>query len=361
MKPQSLLHARPLTLWKPAFAFIILYSCAALQFIRYYVKATTFYLNMPAYLTGHERLPFQERLLPILFIKPMTDSVWVQRHLAHTSGAFTPERGPFYLLSLIAFVIAAIYTQRLYNLLSSRGLLRFLVFPVFLFAVMWTFSIHSEADFAYPYDLPSLAFFTAGLFYIYKRRFMPLFFVVLVGTFNRETTLFLIGIFVLDAITDPSSLASSSFDLRRVPWLRAAMLFATWTAIKLVLARHFAGNDTSESFLRIHYNLVRLKPRLLPALLNLCGYTLPLVILFRRLLQPARFHNYLWILPLWLAVMFCSGVLVETRIYGELCSFSAIALVLIMEQSVANRLAGTPDQNAARTNTTLESAAQASV
>jgi hypothetical protein len=32
--------------------------------------------------------------------------------------------------------------------------------------------------------------------------------------------------------------------------------------------------------------------------------------------------------------MFCSGVLLETRIYGELCSFAAVALVLIMEESL---------------------------
>jgi hypothetical protein len=324
-------------------AILLLYGCATLQFIRFYSESTTFYLNMPAYLAGHERLPFQERVLPILFLKPLTDSQWVMHRVAHAQGAFTPQRGPFYLLSFIAFVVAAIYTQRFYNLVTSRKLLAFLVFPVFLFAVMWTYSIHSEADFSYPYDLPSVAFFAAGLYYIYARRYLPLVLIIIAGTFNRETTLFLIGIFVLDAATQE---ATQRLNLRLVPWLRVALLLIIWLAIKLSLAHHFAGNDASESYLRLNDNLHQLRPRLLPALLNICGYTVPLVLLFHRRLYPLRFRNYLWILPFWFGVMFCSGVIVETRIYGELCSFSAIALVLIMERSAETALASHADETA---------------
>ncbi len=316
------------------YGFVLLvYAFAMLQFVRYYTIATTFYLNMEAYLSGQERLPFQERVLPILFIKPLTQSVWVMRHMSHSKGAFTPERGPFYLLSLVSLTVASIYTQRLYELLTRRGLMRYLVFPVFLFTVIWTYCIHSEANFSYPYDLSSLAFFTAGLFYIYRRRFMGLFVVVLIGTFNRETTLFLIALYLLDSTTPADAAVPWRFDRRLIPWSRATLLLVVWTAIKFTLAHHFRGNDHSEDFLRIRDNLQQLRPRLLPALLNICGYTLPLVLLFRRYLVPARFHNYLAVIPLWFAVMFCAGVIVETRIFGELCSFSAIAAVLIMERA----------------------------
>jgi hypothetical protein len=328
---------------------IFLYGCATLQFVRYYCKSTDFYLNMSAYLNGYERLPFQERVLPILVLRPMYHSQWLMRHLAHGNGAFTPELGPFYMMSLLALAIAAIYTQKLYELVSGQHWLRFLVFPVFLFTVMWTYSIHSEADFSYPYDLPSLAFFAAGLYYIYKRSFIGVFLVVLIGTFNRETTLFLIGIYAIDMatrigsprLTAPMSHVSTlssawreRFDLRQVPWLRVALLGVIWAVIKFSLAHEFARNSNAENFLRIDYNLARLSPRLLPALLNICGYTIPVVVLFAGRLKPMRFQNYLFILPLWVGIMFCSGVLLETRIYGELCSFAAVALVLIMEESL---------------------------
>ena len=255
------------------------------------------------------------------------------RHLVHANSAVNAARGPFYLLSLVSLVIASIYAQRLYMVLSTRGTFRFLVFPIFLFAVTWTYVIHSEANFSYPYDLPGLAFFTAGLYYLYRRKYLGLFLIVLLGTFNRETTLFLIGIYCIDSATvlDSNRNATSRFNLRLISWPRLALLCFIWVAIKLTLGHIFAGNDASESVLRISNNFHVLKPRLLPALLNICGYTLPLVVFFRRRIASIRFRNYLWILPLWFAVMFCSGVILETRIYGELCSYCAVALVLMLE------------------------------
>ena len=323
---------------------VLLYALATLQFTRFYSKTTTFYLRMADYLNGKERLPFQERILPVAVLRPLFHSAWVTQHLAHENGAFTPQKGPFYLLSLISLVIAGVYTQRLYNLLTDSGSLRILVYPIFLFTVMWTFTIHIEADFSYPYDLPSLAFFTAGLYYIYARRFVPLLVILLIGTFNRETTLFLIGIYLLDAASTDSERGSLAyrFDLRQVPWLQVALLSAIWAAVKISLVYVFRHNDHSEQFLRIHYNLDRMKLRLFPALLNICGYSLPLVVIFFGRLRPVRFANYLFILIPWVVVMFCTGVLVETRIYGELCSFSAVALILILENSLGVRSLAEP-------------------
>ncbi len=314
----------------------VLYFCATLQFVRYYSKSTTFYLNMSAYLSGHERLPFQERVLPIFIIRPLVHSPWIARHFVHSNGMYTADRGPLYVISLVAILIAGVFVQKLYDRVSEAKTLRFLVYPLFLFAIMWSYSIHNEADFSYPYDMLSVAFFAAGLYFIYMRRFWPLVLIVLVGTFNRETTLFLIGIYVLDAASRPltgiRARLPERFSLRLVPWARVALLGCIWLMIKLVLARRFAHNDSSENYVRVWENVGRLKPRLWPALLNVCGYMLPVVFLLRRYLAPARFANYLYIFPLWFAVMFYTGVIVETRVYGELCSFVAVALTVIIER-----------------------------
>ena len=330
------------------FAIVFMYACATLQAARYYANKTDFYLRMSAYLNGHERLPFQQRVLPILFLRLMYGSSWVVHHF-HRNGAFTAARGPFYVLSLISLVVAAIYTQKLYEALTAEGALRALVYPILLFTVLWTYAIHIEANFSYPYDLPSLAFFTAGLYFIYTRQFVPLLLTVLAGTFNRETTMFLVVIYVLDwASVEPSARESEGlagrFNLRLVPWLRVALLTVIWLAIHYALRYVFRANDRSEDLVRWSDNWGELTPRLLPALLNICGYTLPIVLLYRKRLRPERFQNYLLVLPLWLLVMFCAGVLVETRIYGELCSYSAVALVLILEDG----LAGAADERRVR-------------
>ncbi len=321
---------------------LILYFFATLQFVRFYIKNTTPYLNMPAYLSGHERLPFQQRVLPILLLRPMFHSAWVARFF-HDNGIFTAERGPTYLLSFIALLVAGFYTQKLYDAVAPNGSLRLVVYPIFLFAMSWTYCIHSEANFSYPYDFPAVAFFAAGLYYVYTRNFLGVLLVVLVGTFNRETTLFLIGIYFLDSLfplkSADKTLRSFAQSLRTVnprliPWLRLGLLCLVWIAIERLLAHRFVGNDRSESYLRAKDNLVRLKPRLLPALLNICGYTIPLVFLFRNRIGDARYRSYLLILPVWILVMFNAGILVETRIYGELCSYAAVALTLVLESKV---------------------------
>ena len=61
----------------------VLYACAILQFIRYYIVTTYFYLDMSRYLSGRERLPFQERVLPIFLMWPINHSSFVMRHLVH--------------------------------------------------------------------------------------------------------------------------------------------------------------------------------------------------------------------------------------------------------------------------------------
>jgi hypothetical protein len=54
--------------------------------------------------------------------------------------------------------------------------------------------------------------------------------------------------------------------------------------------------------------------------------------LLRHRLRPVRFANYLYILPAWFAIMFYTGVILETRIYGELTPYIAVACVLLLER-----------------------------
>jgi hypothetical protein len=330
------------------FAIVALYACATLQFIRFYAVSTTFYLSLPAYLSGHERLPFQERVLPIFLMKGLYRLLAVANASPHPQGAFTLDRAAFYFISLISIAIAGYFTQLLYQRVSPRSSLRFFVYPVFLFSMMWTYSIHMEANYSYPYDMLSVAFFSAGLYFIYCRKFLPLVAVILVGTSNRETTLFLIGIYLLDSasVEFPDSLSSirDRLSLSQVQWKRVVLLLSIWVAVKALLGHIYAHNSQSENYVRILENVGRLKPRLWPALLNICGYILPVVVLLRRNISSVRFRNYLFILPVWFGVMFYTGVIVETRIYGELCPYVSVALILIIENQLDSLYAARPSQ-----------------
>lgn len=327
-----------------------MYLLATVQFIRYYVVSTTFYLNMPRYLAGQERLPFQYRVLPIFLMRPINGSAFLMRHLSHPShgwdaaSASAPQTLSFYLVSLVSFIVAGVLVVRLYGAVHPEGRFAWLVYPIFMVLVLWTYVVHIDANFSYPYDMPSLAFFAGGLLAIYTRHFVPLTMIMVFGTLNRETTLFLIGIYILDAATREADLSGPErrrngqtrwkdrFSSAQVPWLRAGLLLAIWFAVKLTLAHFYSHNSRVEDYPRVRENLHRLTPRLWPALFNVCGYVLPFVVLLRVRLKPLRFANYLYILPVWIGVMFYSGVILETRIWGELCTFTAVASTLLMEE-----------------------------
>ena len=334
----------------------VLYAFATLQFIRFYVVTTRFYLRMPAYLSGHERLPFQERVLPIFLMWPINHCAALMHALANrghdpeTASAATPQTVAFYLLSLAAFSIAGFFTVKLYRAVTENGILSPLVYPIFLVIGLWTYVIHIDANYSYPYDMPALAFFTAGLYFIYTRSFVPLLAIMLIGTLNRETTLFLIGIYSIDAASRPAAESTAAgpnhffgrlsgrFDLRAIPWLRVLALTAIWTAVKISLVLYFSGNSNAENYNRLVENVFRVKLRLLPSLLNICAYLLPVVWIYRSRLRPVRFANYLYILPIWFAIMFYTGVILETRIYGELSAYVAIAIVLLLEDHVSKHV-----------------------
>lgn len=321
--------------WKLT-VIVLLDLCAGLQFVRFYLKSASFYLNMPAYLSGMERMPFQARLLPGILMRAMLGIPHFGVWLRHSTGVIPAVLMPFYILSLVSLCCAAILTQWLYLSVSRSHALAALVFPAFLYVTGWTYLLHVEANFSYPYDLLSLAFFTAGLLCIYRRWFVPLVLVLLVGTVARETTLFLVGLYVLDAAsTDRVSGTSRRLNVRQIPKARTMFLLAVWFIIHLTLAHLFQRNSHAEAYVRVWENLGRLRFRLLPAILNICGYLLPIVCLYWVKIEPRRFGNYLFILFLWLPVMFVYGDIVETRIYGELSSYTVVAAILLLEGGLA--------------------------
>ena len=307
------------------------------QFVRCYVSYPTFYLNLSAYLAGHERLPFQLRVLPILFLRPLVHSNLVQRiALSRTGPLHNPDRLAFFIVSLISFSAICYFCFKLYRAVSLRRSLEFLLFPVLIFVLLWTYVLHIEANFSYPYDLPSLAFFTAGIYFIYQRQFLPLVLVMLVGTFNRETTLFLIGIYILDSAsltrTGPSARFRARFNRALIPWARVAFLSALWLSVKLLLAFTFRANDRSEDLNHIADNLLRVvTPKYwpLPSTSEVISSLFSWI--FHSRLRPQRFANYLYVLAPWVLIMFFEGIIVETRIYGELSCYVAIAAVLLFE------------------------------
>jgi hypothetical protein len=319
----------------------VTYILGTLQVVRFYMASTPG-IDLEAYLNGTAPLPFQKRYLPAIFIRYMLQIPPLVRFLLkHHIVLSPPARGCSLILSTIALGLAGYLTVRLYRAVAPHGRMQAFVYPLLLICTLLSYAVHVEQNTYLPYDLPSLAFFTGGLLCIYTRRFWPLFGVVFLGTINRETTLFLVFLYLLDAASVPETETATRWRDRfrpsQVPWVRVLLLAVAWLIPALMLSHLFAANDRSQNYLRIAENLRSLYPETWPALLNICGYMLPFVLLFQPSLRPRRFGNYALVVLPWFLTMFAWGLLTETRIYGELVSYTTVASLVLIEQYLSGR------------------------
>jgi hypothetical protein len=319
-----------LSAWTRALIYGLI-AFSAYFFNRTHQLMTQQYLDLPKFVAGTERLPFQRRVLSMWLLRKLLSIPLPASITKGHGGLFAnPYQIWIFAIDMVAFGALYFFCDRLYRAVSPRARYRFLWYPILLFTLVWSYTLHTEANMYYPYDMLSLAFFTAGLYFIYTRKFLPLLLVILVGTLNRETTMFLIPIFVLDALAPIESLKTIQWN--RLPWLKFAILSLAWASVKITLGHFYINNDASEDFIRLAYNKPYfLHPNNWPQMISGCGFLLPIIWILRRHIPNPRIAAYTLVFPIWFLVMCVYGVITETRIYGELCPLVAIASVLLIE------------------------------
>ena len=361
------------------FSLLALYLLMTIQFVGCYLFLGHPYINLDQFAHGSERLPFQTRLLLSPLFRWAQTSPFMLHYAAELSKNtyFFPKGiGPGGVaelyLDLPCVIIAGWVAVKLYHSASRRQLLGWLVYPLFLVLCAVTFILHAVQNYRFIYDMPSLAFFALGLYLIYFRKSVLLLAALFaVSTLNRETTLLLIPFFVVSACVrnrdhaaDDRSLATprktpetgdaatarsgilsfiSAPASPSVDWKRALapevaipvlLMLAYWT-VWHVFIFHTFRNNPSEYYSRWGFNLYCLRRlRYYPQLLSACGYLLPVLVVYRKHIRDAQLRIWLWNIPVWYALMAVWGILVETRVFGELLPFIACSGTLITEEAV---------------------------
>ncbi len=326
------------------FAFYLL---ATVQLMWCYLWLTRPYVDTRQYEQGLERMPFQGRCLMMLPMRLAHENSvlrFLDRLFAYSHFWFPKPGQPEVLMQaaigVACLAVTGFLTTRIYEASSRRRLLTYFIYPLVLAVWATTYVLHTVQNFRFIYDLPSLAFFTGALYLIYFRRhwgwFVALF---LVATINRETTLLLLPLWALDR-----SLIGGKVRWRRMlqPQTVAVVLplFVAWVGWEIFIRHHFAHNR-SEFYPRLNWNVKSvLAPQAWPQMLSACGYLLPFVVLLRRRIPSERLRVWLWLIPLWLMFMFSYGILVETRVFGELIPLVVCSAALIAEELMVAKMAG---------------------
>lgn len=327
-------------------ALVAVYIVATIQFVWCYFRITLPWVNTAKYALGRERMPFQARMLMALPMRWASHSralAWLAKAISGHSVFWFPRPGSPEVVVQAAMdvgclLLAGWLTTRIYRGSSSCRLLTWFIYPLFLAVCCATYVMHTAQNFRFIYDFPSLAFFAAGMYLIYFRRHWVWFAALFcVATVNRETTLLLLPLYMLDGAVE-----DGRFAWRRV--LRARTLAvvvplaALWIAWE-IFVRHLFAYHRSEMYPRLDWNLKSLAlPLAWPQLLSAGGYLLLFVVAMHRKLADPRLRAWLWVIPVWLVFMFPCGILVETRIWGELIPLVVCATAVICEEMLLVRM-----------------------
>jgi hypothetical protein len=331
--------------WKQQAVLKSAYVLATVQFVWCYLWIARPYVSNLLYEQGRERMPFQGRVLMML---PMR---WANHSSVITSIAMPLGRSHFWFptrvapevlaqaaIDVLCLLLTGWLTTKIYQASSSRQLLTQMIYPLFLVVCGATYVMHTVQNFRFVYDLPSLAFFTTAMYLMYFRKNWGWFAAVFcIATTNRETTLLLLPLYMLNGAVEGGRFSWAR--LFRVRTLAVVLpLAAIWAAWQIVIRHHFAANP-SELYPRINWNVKSLlAPMAWPQLFSAGGYLLVFVIVLRRRILDPRLRAWLWIVPVWVLFMFVYGILIETRVFGELIPLIVCGSAIIVEEILLARM-----------------------
>ena len=298
-------------------AFVLLLATIQCGRADFFVNNT--FLDWHAYAVGQAPLPYQGRagLMPIF--RWAENSAFV-RHVAERY-ANTVRIGTLYyepvtvekfmslllgLISLAAMMLVATWWNR------RRGIEPWwLTNTLLLLVLAVTMTLRATQNYWYPYDLPHAALFGIGAM-LALEGFWPLMLVCFaLDVPLRETALFsilmLLPVFLVQQPGKPR-------------WAKAALLFGGmavyWAVVRLLIARHFAGN-LNLTYPRLSQNLHEiLFPHHWPQLFSAGGYLVIFVWLERRRLVR-RDSMLLYGCVLCVPITLWFGVWTETRVWLE--------------------------------------------
>ena len=320
--------------WYPRTMLVI----ACVWFAQLYCTARSPYIDLARYAAGQERMPFQGRDLMRWPMLLASHSASLQRITSGRALLRSPELLVMEIAAAVSLLLAGCAAVKIYRLAAPEAPMPELPFALLIVICLFDFVL--TVPFSFPYDLPATAFLGWGLYFALQQRFWILLPIFLIGTWNRETTLFLIGAVLLIPAGKRAAGTVPAHNIWRVmkPYdvVQPTILLVCWLAITQGLHHLYSGNPT-EAGSRISGNLRNLaNPLLWPNILSASAFLLPYVYLKRHHIPFAPLRSCLLLLPFWVLLLLSVGQVLELRIYGDISVLIAVAAALILTSAMSS-------------------------
>jgi hypothetical protein len=304
---------------------VILYIAAAILIGRASVEQNDPPFPLEAYSAGHAGMPYQARYLMVPVLRWASQSPLMARASETLNKS---SRGPQQLLlqavNSICLILAGWVAVKLRRRFVPPPVFLWLAPLLLLWVVAITFAVRYDQRVVLPYDFVALLLFNIGLLACLDSRIWLFLLILLVGTYNRETTVALIPIWLACNWTVS---AAKKYGV-------AVAAVVVWTAVKLHLKALVEGAPAGLQF-NWNWNLAAvLLPHHWAQLLSVGGFLVLPMWLRRDLIADPRLRLvWLGCVPFLLADL-VFGVWNETRIFGELSLLIACTAALQFEQLI---------------------------
>jgi len=298
---------------------------------------------------GNAELPFQYRMLLPWIIKIIYHTHLsvpnYNLHLFHgdTSYFMTAFWVTVVFLMLLVLTFRGYLNHFMNNAIASSilSLTLFFVLPY-----NFIFAFHYPSPYLFPplfqrslffiYDIPSMFFFTLAMLLMLKEKWPWYYPIFVLATFNRETTFFLIIIYLFIAFRNKPFKSIA---------LHGGLQMAVWMAIKLLMYALYYENSGQPLTFRIDSNLHFLSVlHYLPNMLSAMGWIwIPVLLFYRRIPYPELRRSVLAFFPFAVS-MFIVGNVFEFRIYGEFIPVILAAFWVILRQIMLQPMIHRPDE-----------------
>lgn len=286
-------------------------------------KGASIFLNTQAYISLSVNRPFQLRWLmaPVLkmTIAGLSD-VKPQQIVSHLpSYVQSTDAIAYLLINAISFLIALTGMSDLSNsVFAENRAARRIAMLIFIATAYYLFCLNPNLAYILPYDIPALAFCSVSLALAVREKWLPLFLIFPIAVMNRESILFL-----------PIFLTVSSVWRK---WDRAGILCAgglilIWAIIytgEAYILLHTLTQQGSRVLPNFH---TLLKPWQWPSILALPAM---IVVCGRAALRPSEVTPWQISSVLCWLILFYFAQITETRAFGDLIPFIAIALAPVV-------------------------------
>jgi hypothetical protein len=295
-----------------------------------YVQNCQPFLDLNRYIQGSARLPYQYRVLMAWVLR---EGLRIPYIAAISSHLPPPIRDPRFLIlfasSWLSLFGSVMLTWGSLSCLTGDSDYSRWASLLVIYMAYFHFPLVFGLNFLLPYDLPSLFFFCGCLYCIISGRMLFFYLFFILGTFNRETICMATLFLVIWRWRESKRRMQTGLLLGHI-----LMQVVTWIAIKLYLRHSFAHNVADVANATPYYKLagnlkIILEAKQWPVLLSVFGFTLPLVLTWRKSMKNAAMEREIYFLAAWFVVMMLVGVIIEIRVFSELISYMALAVALI--------------------------------